>query len=298
MTKTSLLLSIFVQVAVINCNRVDVRYSSTGSSIYTFEDIGATWYGARQRCQELKGDLVTEISGQDLEIIDSNDQFSNSFFPWVGIEGTGIEGTGNGKNGYKFLDGKDISIDLWGIGQPNVVGKNKECGYLLGRYWYTIPCDWDVQRILCKVDINNAHDTIIKHLDKNLGKNRTENAAKILGTKCHECDERFVKLEERFDRIDNIVSMMVKNSTFSSEVAAIYEKINAGNLASQHQNEMIRNKFQEMNDRVSSDHSKNVEDRDRFQMQLDELKNMIKDQSKDLNEIKNKLRREFVYNAE
>lgn len=140
--------------------------------MYIYENVPKPWYGARGRCEELMGDLVSVISPQDESIVNSLTDYS---LVWIGIQGTG-----SNLSHYKFIDGQDISTDSWATDHQDLTGE-KQCGSYRNEEIKLYPCTSNLT-IFCKVGIMDNIDTVRRHLDKHLGDNRTEEAAKLLST--------------------------------------------------------------------------------------------------------------------
>ncbi|KAK2531290.1 macrophage mannose receptor 1 [Columba livia] len=106
-----------------------------------------TWFGARDFCRAIGGDLACIHSEEEQDLIASlkRDYIFHSY--WMGLSALDSDG------GFAWSDGSPVNFEKWASGEPNNYDGNEKCGVFNGytsMNWNDLFCD-HMQEYVCQI---------------------------------------------------------------------------------------------------------------------------------------------------
>ncbi|XP_053915272.1 macrophage mannose receptor 1 [Cuculus canorus] len=97
-----------------------------------------TWFGARDVCRAIGGDLACIHSEEEQNLISSLRRDYLRYSYWMGL--TALDSS----SGFIWSDGSPVNFEKWAYGEPNNYDGNEKCGVFYGynsMYWNDLFCE-------------------------------------------------------------------------------------------------------------------------------------------------------------
>ncbi|NXL83123.1 MRC1 protein, partial [Alectura lathami] len=105
-----------------------------------------TWFGARDFCRAIGGDLACIHSEEEQKLIGTLRKDYHSSY-WMGLNALDSDG------GFKWSDGSPVNFEKWANGEPNNYDGNEKCGVFYGygdMKWNDLFCE-HMQDYVCQI---------------------------------------------------------------------------------------------------------------------------------------------------
>ncbi|NWW90882.1 MRC1 protein, partial [Rhynochetos jubatus] len=106
-----------------------------------------TWFGARDFCQAIGGDLASIHSEEEQSLIVSLRRDYLHFSYWMGLNALDSD------SGFIWSDGSPVNFEKWAHGEPNNYDGNEKCGVFNGytnMHWNDLFCE-HMQNYVCQI---------------------------------------------------------------------------------------------------------------------------------------------------
>uniref|UniRef100_A0A803Y4X6 Macrophage mannose receptor 1 n=1 Tax=Meleagris gallopavo TaxID=9103 RepID=A0A803Y4X6_MELGA len=106
-----------------------------------------TWFGARDFCRAIGGDLACVHSEEEQKLISSLNKDYRHLSYWMGLNALDSDG------GFTWCDGSPVNFQKWANGEPNNYDGNEKCGVFYGyndMKWNDIFCE-HMQDYVCQI---------------------------------------------------------------------------------------------------------------------------------------------------
>ncbi|NWH57210.1 MRC1 protein, partial [Geococcyx californianus] len=97
-----------------------------------------TWFGARDVCRAIGGDLACIHSEEEQNLISSLRRDYLRYSYWMGLSAL------DSSSGFIWSDGSPVNFEKWAYGEPNNYDGNEKCGVFYGynsMYWNDLFCE-------------------------------------------------------------------------------------------------------------------------------------------------------------
>ncbi|KAE8619577.1 hypothetical protein XENTR_v10009865 [Xenopus tropicalis] len=121
------------------CKLCPPDWKLVGFNCYFFSKEPKSWADSRQQCQKLGSDLLIFT---DQAEVDALYQYMQNKRFWIGLQR-------NKDQKWNWVDGKALTFNRWGTGEPNNAGSGEHCGETLSRYWNDLKCG-DIIDFICE----------------------------------------------------------------------------------------------------------------------------------------------------
>ncbi|NXX44081.1 MRC1 protein, partial [Tricholaema leucomelas] len=128
-------------------------WQSTPTSSYCFKIFWGerekmqTWFGARDFCRALGGDLACIHSEEEQNLIANLDRDFHHVSYWMGLSALDSSG------GFVWSDGSPVNFEKWSSGEPNNYDGNEKCGVFYGydnMKWNDLFCE-HMEDYVCQI---------------------------------------------------------------------------------------------------------------------------------------------------
>ncbi|XP_021244970.1 macrophage mannose receptor 1-like [Numida meleagris] len=106
-----------------------------------------TWFGARDFCRAIGGDLACVHSEEEQKLISSLNTDYRHLSYWMGLNALDSDG------GFTWCDGSPVNFQKWANGEPNNYDGNEKCGVFYGyndMKWNDMFCE-HMQDYICQI---------------------------------------------------------------------------------------------------------------------------------------------------